>query len=594
MLTAHRSAGPPGSRIARPVRPAVAPTRGPPSVSASTAVLTLPATLPELLERAIAAAGSAPFLGVRTSTTREQSLTFAEFGVAVGHASARLAAALEPGARALVQGAPGPGFAAALFAAARANVVLVPLDARMTPDTVERIAALTEPSAILLGSGSTLEPVTSPVLAGLPVLDLDELVEPAGQEAEAALAARAPAQPHEPIEILCTSGSTGNPKGVTVTQGMLLASTRRCLETIPPGRNRFVSILPLSHIMEQVAGLVYAAAAGAETEYITTLRPDVIAAAIKGHRATALVVVPQVLELLFGAIRREADRTGSGASFRRALQIAPYLPVGLRRRLFRKVHVALGGELRLVLSSAAHLSPTLQRSWEALGVEVIQGYGSTEAGLVSSNFRGRTPADRVGWTREPLHLRVEPDGEIVVRGPSVFPGYWRDPVATAAAFTDDGWYRTGDIGEIDASGALRLVGRTRSLIALPNGLNVHPEDVEAALTAEGMVEPVVYEAEPGRIALAFRPAASFSEQPARRGFRPGDRRPSRESPPGRAPADHRSSALPRRGLPANAHPQDSPERGDRTDGGRAAQPLSRRANRPAPPLLTGSPAARRP
>jgi long-chain acyl-CoA synthetase len=483
-------------------------------VSASPIAPSLPPTLPQMLERAIAAQGAVPFLGVRTSTTREQSLTFAAFGAAVEHAAARLAEALQPGERVLVQGAPGPGFAAALFAAARANVILVPLDARMTPDTVERIAALTEPTAILLGTGATMEPVTLPALAHLPVMDLDDLVDPAGPEAVAALAGRAPAAPGEPIEILCTSGSTGNPKGVTITQAMLLASTERCLATIPAGPNRFVSILPLSHIMEQVAGLVYAAAAGAETEYITTLRPDVIAAAIKGHRATALVVVPQVLELLFGAIRREADRTGSGATFRRALRLAPYLPMELRRRLFSKVHAALGGELRLVLCSAAHLSPTLQRSWEALGVEIVQGYGSTEAGLATTNFRGRTPPGRVGWTLPPLELRTEPDGEVVVRGPSVFSEYWRDPDATAAAFTPDGWYRTGDIGELDASGSLRLIGRTRSLIALPNGMNVHPEDVEAALVAEGLVEPVVYEAEPGRIALAYRPGAAFSEQPA--------------------------------------------------------------------------------
>ena len=229
-------------------------------------------------------------------------------------------------------------------------------------------------------------------MAALPVLDLDDLVDPAPPEAVAALAARKPADPAEPLEILCTSGSTGNPKGVTVNQSMLLASTVRCLATIPAGGNRFVSILPLSHIMEQVAGLVYAVAAGAETEYITTLRPDVIAAAIKGHRATALVVVPQVLELLFNAIRREADRSGSGATFRRALRIAPYLPISMRRRLFKKVHAALGGELRMVMCSAAHLPPTLQRSWEALGVEVVQGYGSTEAGLVTANFLGRHTA----------------------------------------------------------------------------------------------------------------------------------------------------------------------------------------------------------
>ena len=111
-------------------------------MSGSITPLTVPPTLPQLLERAIVAAGSAPFLGVRTATAREQSLTFEAFGVAVEHAAARLAGALRPGTRVLVQGAPGPG-----FAAARANVILIPLDARMASDTVERISALTEPCA---------------------------------------------------------------------------------------------------------------------------------------------------------------------------------------------------------------------------------------------------------------------------------------------------------------------------------------------------------------------------------------------------------------------------------------------------------------
>jgi long-chain acyl-CoA synthetase len=503
----------PGSRLPHPpARPATHPRLTvPPASAPAPAPIALPATLSELLDAAVARSGNAPFLGVRTSTARDVSLTLAEFGAAVEHAAARLAAAVEPGARVMVQGAPGPGFAAALFAAGRANVVLVPLDVRMTADTIDRIAALTGPSAILLGGGSTVEPVTIPRLAALPVLDLDDLVDPAPPAALAALESRTPADPGEPVEILCTSGSTGNPKGVTVTQSMLLASTVRCLQTIPAGGNRFVSILPLSHIMEQVAGLVYAVAAGAETEYITTLRPDIIAAAIRGHRATALVVVPQVLELLFSAIRREADRTGKGATFRRALRIAPLLPVGLRRRLFRTVHEALGGELRLVLCSAAHLSPTLQRTWEALGVAVIQGYGSTEAGLVATNFPGRAPVDRVGWVLPPLELRMEPDGELVVRGPSVFEGYWEDPAATAAAFTPDGWYRTGDYGEVAGDGSVRLIGRTRSLIALANGMNVHPEDVDAALVAQGLVEPVAYDAGAGRIALAYRAGAAFAD-----------------------------------------------------------------------------------
>ncbi len=475
---------------------------------------TLPSTLSAMLAQSIERHGPRPFLGVRTSTAREQSLTFAEFGACVEHAAARLAAAVGPGERVLVQSAPGPAYAAVLFAAPRANVILVPLDSRMTADTVARIAALTMPVAILLGGGATLEPPTIPTLASLPVLDLDDIVGPADAGMAAALASRVPAAPDAPIEILCTSGSTGSPKGVTVTQAMLLASTERCLATIPASPNRFVSILPLSHVMEQVAGLIYTAAAGAETEYIATLRPDLIAASIRGHRATALVVVPQVLELLFSAVRREADRSGRGAAFRRALRIAPHLPWRLRRRLFRTVHAALGGELRMVMCSAAHLAPTLQRQWEALGVEVVQGYGSTEAGLVTTNFRGRTPHGRIGWAMPPLQARVEADGELVVSGPSVFKGYWEDPVATAAAFTADGWYRTGDFVEVNPARSFRLIGRTGSLIALPNGMNVHPEDVEAALMAEGLAEPVVYDAGGGRIAFAYRKGASFSDQPA--------------------------------------------------------------------------------
>ncbi len=547
--------------------------------------VTLPTTLPELLAGAAASMADAPFLGVRTSTTREQSLTYREFATAVDNAAARLAGAVPAGSTVIVQGAPGPGFAAALFAAPRANVILVPLDARMTPDTVDRIAVLTKPAALVIGTGATIEPDAIPRLAALPVLDLDDLTDPPAAADVEALAARPTTAPDQPIEILFTSGSTGNPKGVTMTQEMLLASTERCLRTIPAGGNRFVSILPLSHIMEQVAGLIYAVAAGAETEYITTLRPDLIAAAIKGHRATALVVVPQVLELLFSAIRREADKSGSGKTFRRALRITPFLPVELRRRVFKKVHEALGGELRLVLCSAAYLPAGLQHNWEALGVEVVQGYGSTEAGLVATNFRGQTPHDRVGWVLPPLELRVEPDGEVVARGPSVFGGYWNNPEATAEAFTEDGWYRTGDFGEIDASGALRLVG--------PDPVADRPGQRDERAPRGPRGGPVRGGA---RGTLRVRGAAwadrlrlprrrGVQRTTRRRGGGPQDGAQGGERQACPPPAHCRDGALPGARLPPHPHPQGPAQRGGGPHAGRRAHPLGAPAPIPGLPRL---------
>ena len=328
--------------------------------------------------------------------------------------------------------------------------------------------------------------------------------------------------------------------------------------------------------MEQVAGLIYAMAAGAETEYITTLRPDVIAAAIRGHRATALVVVPQVLEFLFSAIRREAERTGKRATLPAcALASRRTCPCrcvdasceGSRRVGRRVASRALVGRAPLP-HAPAQLGGARRR--DRAGIRLHRG----RAGRRRTS-RGRTPVGRVGWALPPLEMRIEPDGEIVVRGPSVFSGYWEDPASTAAAFTADGWYRTGDIGELDASGALRLIGRTRSLIALPNGMNVHPEDVEAALVAEGLVEPVVYESEPGRIAVAYRPGAAFGvpagdEAASSLGRGRGDFRgcvgAGGEWAARRPPASHRPGAVPGRRLPPDAHAQGSAQRRRRADG----------------------------
>src|SRR5204863_2641023 len=245
---------------------------------------------------------------------------------------------------------------------------------------------------------------------------------------------------------------------------------------IPVLEHRIVSLLPLSHLLEQAVGLLYALNVGADILYVRSRNPRVIFEAIRDHRTTSMILVPQVLDLFWSSIEREVARSGRAAIFARLRAIARHLPYGARRWLFRRVHREFGGGLQLLVSTAAFLPPALQQAWEDIGVVVMQGYGSTECGFATCTSREDHGLGTVGRSVPPVEVRLADDGEIQVRGPNVFGGYWRDPDATAAAFTADGWYRTGDIGRFDADGRLILMGRSKDIIVLPNGFNVYPED----------------------------------------------------------------------------------------------------------------------
>jgi long-chain acyl-CoA synthetase len=234
----------------------------------------------------------------------------------------------------------------------------------------------------------------------------------------------------------------------------------------------------------------------------------VIFEAIRDHHTTSMILVPQVLDLFWSSIEREVAKSGKAQSFGRLRGIARHLPYALRRRLFRRVHAGFGGGLRLLVSTAAFLPPALQQAWEDLGVVVIQGYGSTECGFACCTTREDHGLGTVGRSVPPVEVRLAADGEILVRGPNVFHGYWRDEAATAAALSADGWYRTGDIGRFDADGRLILMGRNKDIIVLPNGFNVYPEDIENALRVAGIRDSVVVETRPGRIeAIVLAPGS---------------------------------------------------------------------------------------
>lgn len=461
-------------------------------------------TLLDLFDSAVERFGDRPALALDGDGGAALSWTYRELGLRSRLAAWRLrAVGLEPGDRILTWSPATPKLPAAYFGAMRAGLVLVPLDLRMAPDAIERIAARAEAKRLILGAGPDAPDPRGAGLAEFPRTGLDELTADADEtfptDWEQQLAGWPRPAETDVVELIFTSGTTGAPKGVILAHDNILASVRAMHRVVPPIEHRVVSLLPLSHLLEQAVALFYALDVGADVLYVRSRNPRIIFEAIRRHRTTSMVVVPQVLELFWAAVEREVERSGRATSFGRLRRIARRLPYALRRLIFRQVHARLGGGIRLFVSSGAFLAPALQQAWEDLGVVVVQGYGATETGFGTCTTREDHGLGTVGRAMPPVEMRLADDGEVQFRGPTLFKGYWRDPETTAAAFTGDGWYRTGDIGRLDDAGRLILMGRTKDIIVLPNGLNVYPEDIENALRTAGLRDSVVVETRPGRI-----------------------------------------------------------------------------------------------
>jgi long-chain acyl-CoA synthetase len=480
-------------------------------------------TLLDLLDRAIDRFGDRPALWLDDGGDGGSSIkwTYRELARRSRLAAWRLrAAGLEPGDRVLTWSPATPELPAAYFAAMRAGLITVPLDLRMAPAAIERIAARADAKLLVLGSGRDAPDPREAGLDAVRTLRLDELVADAGDandtfpaDWERQLDAWPRPAAEDVVELVFTSGTTGTPKGVVLAHDNVMASVQAMHRVVPPMEHRVVSLLPLSHLLEQAVALFYALDVGAHIRYVRSRNPRVIFEAIRDHRTTSMVVVPQILELFWAAIEREVEKSGRARTFARLRRLARHLPYTIRRLLFRRVHARLGGGLRLFVSSGAFLPPALQQAWEDLGVVVIQGYGATETGFGTCTTREDHGLGTVGRPMPPVEMRLADDGEVQFRGPTLFKGYWQDPDTTAAAFTPDGWYRTGDIGRLDDAGRLILMGRTKDIIVLPNGLNVYPEDIENALRVAGLRDSVVVETRPGRIeAVVLTPESSGPQQ----------------------------------------------------------------------------------
>lgn len=345
---------------------------------------------------------------------------------------------------------------------------------------------------------------------GSGALSLGEL-EAAGRErraaAEARIAQSAQAPPQTPLTLVYTSGTTGEPKGVITTHGNVVGVTGAVLASLRREdiRRLNLSFLPLAHSLERIGGHFTPLSIGGTIAYARSL--ETIGEDLLAVRPEFAVAVPRFFEKLYDRVQAEVAKAPPlrrrifawalevGRQRSRRIEAGEPVPLGLAARhlladrlVFSKVRRRLGGRLRYFVSGGAPLSGDLARFFHAAGILICEGYGATET---SAPATLNTPsAFRFGSVGRPLpgvEVRVAPDGELLVRGPNVCAGYYKDPQTTAEAFDAEGFYHTGDIGSVDADGFFYITDRKKELIITASGKNIAPTKIENLLKARPFI-----------------------------------------------------------------------------------------------------------
>ncbi|MBE3074806.1 MAG: AMP-binding protein, partial [Actinobacteria bacterium] len=369
-----------------------------------------------------------------------------------------------------------PEWIVALWGCLLEGVIAVPIDYRASADLVHRIRKIVEARVLLIGDDVD---VGSPE-SGIAVWRMGEIEWPAGASAPD----RPAINPDDTAEILFTSGATADPKGVVITHRNILANIIPIEREVAKYRRyarpffpiRFLNLLPLSHMFGQAMATFMPPMLPGTVAFMRGFNPSEIVRQMHDRRISVLVCVPKILDVLRGYVlqqvpeAREATETAA-----RSRQIL------MRLWRYRRVHRLLGWKCWAFVVGAAPLERDLEEFWSRLGFAVVQGYGLTEtAPVVTLNNPFKPARGTVGAPIGGVEVKIAPDGEILVRGANVTPGYYHAEAQTAEAF-EGGWFHTGDIGEMDESGRLVVRGRKKEMIVTPEGLHVFPEDVERVL-----------------------------------------------------------------------------------------------------------------
>jgi long-chain acyl-CoA synthetase len=377
---------------------------------------------------------------------------------------------------------------AAFFGCMLRGAVAVPMDRIAAPGFAQRVAADVDAKLIVCSKALTVH------AGGRPHLDLESLSE--------SLASRS-AAPYPPAaisrddtaQIVFTSGTTAEPRGVVLTHGNILASVDPIEREFPKYRTserifhplRFLELLPLSHVFGQTMGMFIPPLIGGTVHFQESFKPTDIMTAIKRERISVLVAVPRVAESLKNKVRDDfaavIEKNWERSEKERFLK---------RWWRFRKVRSHFGWKFWAIISGGAALDQNTEEFWRRLGYVVVQGYGLTEtSSLISLNHPFKVGRRSIGKVLPGREMKLDPDtGEILVRGANVARQYWQGKELKPVT-GEEGWFRTGDLGAMDEEGNLYFKGRSKNVIVTPAGLKVYPEDLEQALRKQPQVRDCV-------------------------------------------------------------------------------------------------------
>jgi long-chain acyl-CoA synthetase len=331
-----------------------------------------------------------------------------------------------------------------------------------------------------------------------------------GKVDRAKLDARIDAAKEEDIfTIIFTSGTTGEPKGVMLTHRNMISNVEAALSLFDIGLGDVhLSHLPLAHVLERLGCYVmfYSGATVAYAEHISKVADNMTEVA-----PTISVSVPRIFEKIYAGIQAKAleapfvtrqlafwaikvaQKVGAKKDSDQKIPAHLGWQFSLADKLiYSKIRQKFGGRIRIFVSGGAPLAPELALFFNAIGIPVYEGYGLTETSpIISANIPGNQRAGSVGNVVPGVQCRIAPDGEITVKGPNVFKGYYQDEAATKAAFDEEGWFLTGDIGRFDQYGCLRITDRKKDLIVTAGGKNVAPQKIENILKLDKFIEEVM-------------------------------------------------------------------------------------------------------